>query len=60
MEPRITVNAIDYFSAITMFDTALEFLKAAKENMTASVTRCQNCGKVMDQSVCPYCGYVQH
>ena len=54
------MNAALRMKAGMMFlERAIINLQDAKECILKALPRCQNCGKVMDQSVCPFCGFVQ-
>ena len=44
---------------IELVKSATLYLVLALEKLQEAQPRCQNCGKAMDQTECPYCGYVQ-
>ena len=48
-----------YKTDLDLIGTAVLVLEKAVEFFKAALPRCQNCGTVMDETVCPRCGYVQ-
>ena len=52
-------SIVHYKTGLDLIGTAVLVLEKAVEFFKAALPRCQNCGKVMDCTECPYCGYVQ-
>jgi len=53
------VSAYRISIGMMFLNAAIEYMQTARDWILGALPRCQNCGWIMDETVCPKCGYVQ-